>query len=109
MLRTVASVLLFVALAWANAGEERLIIQPERLDLCGADRQHGIVVTRVDAEGNATDVTADAKVTSSAPEIIQADKAQIVARADGAAEVLVSLGTISAKVPITVTGLNAQP
>ena len=108
MLRTVASVFLFIAQAWANAGEVRLIVHPERLDFRGADRQHGIIVTSLDAGGNTTDVTAEAKLTSSAPGIAQVDKAQIVAQGDGAAEIVVSHGATLATVRVTVAGLNAE-
>jgi hypothetical protein len=98
------TLLLLVAATPALAGS-RLVVQPERIELRGADREHGVIVSRVADDGRAEDVTRKAKFSSTAAAVLAVDeKGQARALADGAAEIEVSLDGLTAKVPVTVSG-----
>jgi hypothetical protein len=67
---------------------------------------HGVVVTRIDAEGRAHDVTRQAKFSSLNPELLSVDTAgRCEAVADGEAALEVAVGSETALVPVTSTGV----
>src|SRR5262245_4193156 len=102
------TLLLLVAATPALAGS-RLVVQPERIELRGADREHGVIVSRVGDDGRAEDVTRKAKFSSTAAAVLVVDeKGQARALADGTAEIEVSLDGLRAKVPVTVSGSGEQ-
>lgn len=82
----------------------RLIVQPDRIELRGADDRHGILVTRVEPDGRTIDVTRQSTFTSSMPAVVTVDKdGQCHATGDGAGEIQVSCGGQIAAVPVTTS------
>ncbi len=105
------------AFAWAAASVPafaaevpRLLVQPERLELRGSDPEHGLLVTAIDADGRRTDVSRKAKFSSSAPLVAAVDgKGLCRAASDGAAEITVSFGEQTVKVPIGAAEMGHAP
>src|SRR4051812_22653114 len=92
------------------AGEARLLVYPEQISLGGPDRVHGLLVTRVEADGRCVDATRGAKLASSAPDIARIDeKGQVVAEKDGSAEVQVVVGNLTTQLAVHVSALEAKP
>ena len=86
-----------------NAATTRLTVIPERIELQWGDKQHGVLVTWVEADGHVTDVTLKCKWVSSATNVVTVDQAgQIHAAADGKAEIGISFGGRSAKAQVLV-------
>ena len=80
----------------------RLVAHPPVLDLSGAAAQHNVIVTALDSSGSATDVTSQARYTSSRPELIAiSTDGSVRALADGVAEIVIQFGGKSVKVPVT--------
>jgi len=99
-----AVILLALSLT-ASAEEARLLVQPERIELRGADREHGLLVTLVDAAGRKQDVTRRSKFTSTAPQVASVDaRGQCRASADGEAQIEITHGGLTAKLPVVVSG-----
>ena len=96
------AVLLWALAITATAAASRLVISPERIDLQGGEKQHGLLVTLVESDGHSTDVTLKSTLTSSTPQIATIDQSgQVVALADGQAEIAVSFGGKTAKASVT--------
>ena len=96
----------------ALAAEPRLVTQPERIELRGGEREHGLVVTLLDADGRRSDVTRQAKFASAAEAVIAVDqKGQCRALADGETAVEVSHAGLTVRVPVSAadTGRAAAP
>lgn len=88
MFRSVALLLASVLPAWAGA---RLVVYPAQLDLRGVDREHGMLVSRVDDDGRTLDVTRKARFTTSAPAIVALNaQGHALAVADGTGEIEVA-------------------
>ncbi len=101
------ALLFAAACAHAESGA-RLLVQPERLVLTGADAEHGLLVTLVAADGRKTDVTAKAQFSSSAAPCVKVEAAgHCGALADGAAEITVTFDGQSAVVPVVASGFGA--
>ena len=82
----------------------RLLVQPERLALTGADAEHGLIVTLIAADGRQTDVTAKARFSSNATQRVSVDAAgHCRALADGAAEIAVTFDGQNATVPVVAS------
>ncbi len=87
---------------WHVSAASRLLVTPERLELRGGEKQHGLLVTLVGADGHATDVTLKCKLTSSAPLVATVDQmGQVRALTDGQAEISISYAGNSAKAIVT--------
>lgn len=83
------------------AATTRLVVTPERIELRAGERQHGLLVTLVQADGQTIDVTRQCKLVSSAPQIATVDPTgQVYGRADGQAEIGISFGGKSAKAQV---------
>jgi hypothetical protein len=108
------SALLFAAVVFAGklrAGEAaRILVQPDRLELTGADPEHGLLVTLIDPAGRRADVTRKATFTSTAPQVVAVEGSTGKCRAtrDGEAEVEVAFAGHRARVPVHVAGLAAS-
>lgn len=91
-LRWVCTLPVFWCVVWeAHAGGGGLIVQPERIRLGGSDRQHGILVSWVGADGMRSDRTDKAIYVSSDPGVVSVDeKGQCRAVAGGEAEIRVT-------------------
>jgi hypothetical protein len=104
--RLAVAVILACLCGGVFAAEPRLLVFPERIELRGVDREHGVLVTRVEADGRKTDVTREAQFSSSAPAVMTVGKSgQAQAVADGAGELVVAVDKLSARVPVTVSGM----
>lgn len=102
------ALLLLLTAAPLLAGS-RLVVQPERLELRGADREHGVVVSRVEEDGRAVDVTRKVKFSSTEPAVVAVDeKGRATGVADGNAELEVSLDGLSGRVPVVVSGSGGK-
>ena len=87
----------------------RLVAHPPVLDLSGAAAQHNVIVTALDSSGSATDVTSQARYTSSRPELIAiSTDGSVRALADGGAEIVIQFGGKSVKVPVTARDTQAR-
>jgi len=88
------------------ASAVQLAIQPDHLELTGADREHGMVVLATRADGRVIDVTRRSTFSSAAAEVVAVDRAgKCRAISDGAGEIAVSFEGTIAKVPVTVRGM----
>ena len=94
--------LLLAAVVPAFAGS-RLVVQPERLELRGADRHHGVLVTRVEDDGRTFDVTRQATFAPTDPAILAVDETgRASAVSDGATEIKITFEGLTATVPAVV-------
>ena len=101
-----------IVLAATNSGAEmvRLVVQPASVELTGADRLHGFLVTAIDHEGRTHDVTAQSKFSPNDPEVVKVSKkGECEAIADGQASVEVSFEGLKAVAAISASGLGKQP
>jgi hypothetical protein len=104
MWRTGLALLAFCGVAEA-AGH--LLVQPERIELKGADRLHGLLVTRVDPDGRKTDVTASAKFSSAAPTIVTVNTTgECRAVMDGETQIEVRVGDQVQQVAVLVANVS---
>ncbi len=95
-----AALLLSAAGVFAEEGA-RLAVQPAQLELRGADREHGVLVTLIGADGRQRDVTGRSKFASNSAQIVTVDAAgRCQAIGDGAAEIEVVCDGLVAKVPV---------
>ena len=81
----------------------QLKVLPDKLELTGRDLIHGVVVSLIDVQGNATDVTR--RVSFEIDQIETAtvdDHGKVTARSDGMATLTVRLDTLLATVPVQV-------
>ncbi len=112
-LRTSTLLAILLALGvCASAGEPRLVVMPERLELTGIDPLHGVVVTRIDAEGRTRDVTREAAYTATNPALLRIDKkgrAEALADGDSNLEVTHEGETVRVPVSCVETGKTAAP
>ncbi len=92
------------------AGEARLTVQPDRLDLRGPDLDHGLIVTLVDANGHRTDVTRKASYSSGAGPWLTIDgTGHCQALADGQTAIDIQYEQLHASVPVAVAGSGRVP
>jgi len=82
----------------------RLEVFPPVVRLTGGRRQMQLVVTGHYADGGVQDLTRVSQFASSAPAVAAIDGAVVRPRADGKAEVAVSVAGLRAVVPVEVTG-----
>ncbi len=89
----------------------KLIVQPNAIELRGANAEHGLLVTAVTADGRTTDVTPQAKFSVKDPKLASVGTdANCRALADGQTEITVSYKGVSQKISINVTDATvAQP
>ena len=103
------TLLLLAAFALPAFAGPRLVVQPERIALTAADREHGVIVTRVEDDGRTTDVTHTASYTTANSSTLAVDAlGHASALADGETEIRISADGLTAAVPVTVSGC-AQP
>ena len=92
-----------------NFKAARLVAHPSALEISGADAEHSLIVTALDASGNSSDVTRLARFTSSRLELISVStNGSVRARADGVAEILVQFGGRSVKIPVTARNTQSK-
>ncbi len=78
-------------------------VQPAHIELRQGEREHGLLVTLVSADGRRTDVTRKAKFASNADGVLKVTPdGKCTAVGDGAAEVTVSFDGLAAKVSAVV-------
>ena len=100
-----AALLFGPLIATAIAGDERLLVQPDRLELTGTDPEHGLIVTRIDAAGNRRDITAESRFTSNSANVVSVNAAgHCKALSDGEAQIVVEAGGDVVRVSVTVRG-----
>ena len=89
----------------------KLIVQPNALELRGANAEHGLLVTAVAADGRTIDVTAQAQFAIKDPKLAAvSSNGNCRALADGRTEITVSYKGVSQKIPIHLTDTTAiQP
>src|SRR6185503_6776405 len=95
-----------------SAGGSRLEILPGTVDLRGPHAEHGLLVTRVAADGTRTDVTHACRFSSSDAQVVTVSpEGHCRALADGKAEVVAELDGLSARLFLTVadTGKATPP
>jgi hypothetical protein len=89
----------------------RIVVQPDRIELRQGEREHGLLVTLVGADGRKTDVTKRATFASGVPAVatVGADGA-CRAAADGQTVVDVAFDGLTARVPVVVSDASvARP
>ena len=86
----------------------KLEVFPAAIKLAGNRQQMQIVVTGVYADGAVQDLTRVAQFASSAPAIVALDGTIAKPKGDGAAEITITAGGQTAKIPVTVTNFG-QP
>lgn len=106
------SVCLTLTCVVANADEFR--IEPPKLSLVGNFARLQICireqVTDSESTDRANDLTAEAKIESTAPDIFTVDSSgMLVAIGDGTANLRVTVGDESHEVPVTVSGVVENP
>lgn len=111
---TLLSALLALALSdpaeAARLRVARLSIQPQSIELRGAQAEHGLIVTAITTDGRRVDVTGLARFSSTAPRIIfVSTNGACRALTDGAAEVTASFGGKTAKVLVSAADTSVQP
>jgi hypothetical protein len=86
-----------------------LEVFPAEVRLCGPEAAQRLVVIHVATDGSRRDVTAQAQVVTSNPEIARVDgQGRVRPAADGAGEVRVRFGSAEARVKVTVSDAQAQ-
>lgn len=101
--RPLAIAALVVPMAHVSAAQ--LSIRPDRIELTGADPEHGMVVLVTRDDGRVIDVTRLCAFASRAPEIVAVDRAgRCRALADGTAEVEASFDGLTATLPVSARG-----
>ncbi len=104
------SLCLWVLLFWvgtsvAAIAASRLEISPERIEIRGSDKQHGVLVHLIDSDGHTTDVTTKSRWVSGNPHIATVDqKGQVFAQGEGQTEVKISYAGKSIKLPVVTVG-----
>ena len=84
-------------------GAARIEVQPGRIELRNGEREHGLLVTLVGADGRKTDVTQRAVFASKAPAVLKVGAGgKCTAAGDGETEIEVSFEGKTAKVPAVV-------
>ncbi|MDB6152601.1 MAG: hypothetical protein JWL90_1054, partial [Chthoniobacteraceae bacterium] len=95
LIRLLPFAVFLTAFPWEGAaGNIKLIAQPARIELKAEDNEHGLLITRMGANGERIDVTRQTHFSSSSPEIVTVDatghcralgdgEAKIVAELDG--------------------------
>ncbi len=89
-------------------------VTPESVSLQGEFAQAQLLVTEANAEGavdrSSTDLTHEADYASSQPEIVVVDATgRLRARADGQAQVSVTVGGMTKTVPVVISGVADAP
>jgi len=99
--------------AIAQGAEAGLQVSPARVSLVGNfDRAQLVVTGPQSADGSAppTDLTHQAIYTSSAPTVVQVDRAgRLVAVGNGSAEISIVSGGLAVTVPVSVDGVSRVP
>jgi hypothetical protein len=95
----------------ANAAEAAIRVRPTEVMLTRPEASQQLLVTETLADGRIRDVTRAARFEVSSPALATVDSAGLARpRADGTAEIIVHLGSETARVPVVVRGLNTpQP
>src|SRR5688572_6011337 len=114
VLSVVLSCVLVAASLLASAhAQDNLQILPADIQLSGNFAQLQLLVTKADAnvaEDRRDDFTSQAKFESTNPAIVAIDAAGLLlARANGQANIVVSVGELKREVPVTVAGLVEHP
>ncbi|MGE3316212.1 MAG: DUF1549 domain-containing protein [Planctomycetaceae bacterium] len=93
--------------------DETIQVQPDKVVLPGKFERAQLLVSSLEAgtsQSSATDVTRKATYQSSNPSVVTVSATgQLLAAGDGTAEVTVTIGATTHKVPVTVTGFVAEP
>ena len=90
----------------AEASVQRLVIQPDKLDLNASNAWHGILVTAVTRDGRQQDVTSSAILTSGNPAVAAVEGASVRAVAEGSTTLQVAFGGQAASLPVNVQNMS---
>src|SRR6185295_10060209 len=88
--------------SFAAAPLEKLTVYPPDVNLATARSKQTFVVQATFADGISRDVTAEAKIAFSKPELVARSQNLLTPTADGACEMTVEFGGQSVKVPVVV-------
>src|SRR5262245_12383239 len=86
-----------------------LIIEPESIVLHAASRRQQLLITAEREDGKFVDVTRQAQLSLTDDTIGRIAGTAIVGKRDGATELTVSAGGLSAKTPVRVKGFERYP
>lgn len=104
-MRVLLLVLLLAPALAAGGDVDRLEIAPGEIVLRGPDARHGLLVTRVGADGRRLDVTRTAAFRSSAPATAAVEPGGLIrAAGDGSAEIRATHEGLAAAVQVRVEG-----
>jgi Protein of unknown function (DUF1553)/Protein of unknown function (DUF1549) len=86
-----------------------LEVFPAKLELSSIRDSRRIIVTAVGEHGLHKDVSAEAKLSSSSPQVAIDADGFVVPKSKGDAEIIVSANGLTAKVPVHIADASAQP
>jgi hypothetical protein len=96
-------------LADAAPALQALTVEPSSIQLRGANRQQQILVTGRTAEGKLIDLTHACELTLDKRDVARLSGAVVYGVANGAAELRVKVGTLTARVPVQVRDFERYP
>lgn len=109
LLRTVAAVLIAGSVLSVRA-DEPFLITPADVLLKGNFAQTQLVVTAIGTPTTAEDLTSRAAFASSNDAIVTVSPTgRLIPRGDGVTEISVTVGSANKKIPVTVSGVVAEP
>ena len=108
-----ATLLLAVALGFTTPETRpritRLEVTPSSVAINGRASLQRVLVTAVLGDGSRRDVTGQAKLTAWPPSLVKLSENTVTPRADGTGALKAELGTVSARVPLSVRNTAAAP
>jgi hypothetical protein len=96
-------------LAQAAPALRSLTVEPSSIQLRGANRQQQILITGQSADGKLIDVTHLCELTVDRREVARVSGTVVLGVANGAAELRVQVGALTARVPVQVREFEVYP
>src|SRR5690348_6576822 len=108
------SIVFLVAAARAEEAVTRLAVLPAEVQLSGNFAQAQLLVAAVQSDGTPSkqsdDLTYKASYQTSDAKVVTVNESgRLLAEGDGTAKIVVTVGDVKREVPVTVSGVQAQP